>query len=193
MTSDVAGALGDWELFHDLEEELQRLPLKLKTPLILCYLEEQSHERAAQQLQWPLGTLKSRLVQARELLRKRMMRRGHFLVSGAVVALLKQQGTAAGALPSVLVSATTKAALGYVTGTLSGASMEVAALAENMVHLMFLTKLKSAMLALVTFGLLVAAVGAAAAWRSPDDAAKEIQRHRQTNNNGNYRVADEKK
>src|SRR5262245_24202245 len=49
------------ELRQLLDEELLRLPEKYRAPLLLCYLEGLTRDEAAQQLRWPLGTLKSRM------------------------------------------------------------------------------------------------------------------------------------
>ena len=59
-----------------LHEEIRRLPEKYQTPVILCYFEGLTHDAAAGRLKWPIGTVKGRLSRARELLRKRLLRRG---------------------------------------------------------------------------------------------------------------------
>lgn len=71
------------ELGHILDEELHGLPEKLHAPLVLCYLEGKTYEEAARQLNWPLGTFKDRVTQARVLLRKRLLRRGVAFGAGA--------------------------------------------------------------------------------------------------------------
>src|SRR5262249_43591637 len=57
-----------------LDEELHGLPERYRAPLLLCYLEGQTQDQAARRLGWSLRTLKRRLEQARELLRRRLTR-----------------------------------------------------------------------------------------------------------------------
>ena len=44
-----------------LDQELNRLPQKYRAPLILCYLEGHTHDQAAEELECPVGTVRSRL------------------------------------------------------------------------------------------------------------------------------------
>jgi RNA polymerase sigma factor (sigma-70 family) len=62
-----------------LHEEIDRLPATYRSAVVFCYLEERTNEEAAAALRWPVGTVKSRLARARELLRARLTRRGFTL------------------------------------------------------------------------------------------------------------------
>ena len=81
---DPIGA-ADREIGEVLDQELSRLPSKYRHPIVLCYLEGQTHEEAARQLKWPIGTVKGRLARARDLLQSRLVRRGLAPAVGRVV------------------------------------------------------------------------------------------------------------
>ena len=59
-----------------LHEEVERLPERLRAPVVLCYLEGLTHEQAADHLACPVGTVRSRLARGRERLRRALARRG---------------------------------------------------------------------------------------------------------------------
>jgi RNA polymerase sigma factor (sigma-70 family) len=87
-----------------LDEELQRLPERLRLPLLLCYVSGLARDEAAKQLGWSLGTLKRRLEQGRKILRTRLERRG-IAAAGLIVAVLTPQAMQA-AVTKSLVDAT---------------------------------------------------------------------------------------
>ncbi len=68
------------ELRLAIDEELSRLPEKYRLPIVLCYWKGHTHEETADRLGWPVGTVKTRLVRAREILRRRLYRRGLSLI-----------------------------------------------------------------------------------------------------------------
>jgi RNA polymerase sigma factor (sigma-70 family) len=81
---DTATGFEQDEIRPILHEEVGRLPEKYRSPVVLCYFEGQTHEEAATQLQWPVGTVKGRLTRARETLQTRLARRGIALGMGLV-------------------------------------------------------------------------------------------------------------
>ncbi len=85
---------GGKELSWLVDEEIQRLPEKYRLPILLCYLQGQTNEEAAEQLNCPTGTVKVRLMRARELLRKRLVRRGIGVAIGVVLTLWVQEAHA---------------------------------------------------------------------------------------------------
>ena len=71
------------ELLLVLDEELQRLPERYRSPLLLCYLEGRTQDEATKQLGWSLSTLRRRLEERpRVVVRYRMTRRGATLGVG---------------------------------------------------------------------------------------------------------------
>jgi RNA polymerase sigma factor (sigma-70 family) len=144
-----------------IDEELARLPQKFRSPLILCCLEGLARDEAARRLGWTAGLLKSRLEQARELLRGRLARRGIPLPAAFLtVGLL---GTAANAaLPEPLATSTIHAGARVAAGGSAAGIATPAALAltNGVMRTMFLAKIKMAVvlsLALLTAGALAAA------------------------------------
>jgi RNA polymerase sigma factor (sigma-70 family) len=68
-------AAGLSELRAIVDEEIQRLPERLRNPVVLCYLEGKTYEQAARALGWSASTIKGRLEKARGVLRSRLGRR----------------------------------------------------------------------------------------------------------------------
>jgi RNA polymerase sigma factor (sigma-70 family) len=147
------------ELCRLLDEEVERLPEKYRAPLVLCYLEGNSHAEAARHLGWPHGTVCGRLARARELLRSRLAQRGLALSAGSLTAVLSEESGAA-AVPAALLDATLKSAGQVAAGTATPASVlstQVAALTEGVLRAMVVSKLKGAALLLLAGSLLLAA------------------------------------
>jgi RNA polymerase sigma factor (sigma-70 family) len=152
----AAGPAGDrveQDVRPILDEELQRLPEKYRTPVVLCYLEGVSYEEAARRLGWPAGTVATRLRRARELLRRRLARRGLAVSAGAAVPLLTQAAAPAEVPAALLGVALDVARLGPA----GGATARALALSEGVCRTMVTNKLRAAAAAL---GLTVALLGA---------------------------------
>jgi RNA polymerase sigma factor (sigma-70 family) len=111
-----------------LNEELHRLPEKYLLPMLLCYYQGLTNEEAARRLGVPHGTVCGRLSRARDLIRRRLIRRGVTLT----VAMLTV-GTAA---PPAEVLSATLATCG--SATLAGAKLTSAlTLAEAVMNSMW--------------------------------------------------------
>jgi len=56
-----------------VREEMERLPTRYRMVLILRHLQEMSYEEIAEVLTLPVGTVKTRLFRARNLLKERLL------------------------------------------------------------------------------------------------------------------------
>jgi RNA polymerase sigma factor (sigma-70 family) len=125
-----------------LHKEIDRLPERYRAAVVVCDLEGLSHEKAARQLGWPVGTVKSRLARARQILRSRLTARG--LTAPAVLGLMEAATNSVDAAVSLRVveSALRAAVLVAKAPTIEVISVSVANLAEEVLQTMFLTKVK---------------------------------------------------
>ncbi len=139
-----------------LHEEIDRLPERYRLPLLLCDLECQSHQEAAQTLGWPLGTVKSRQARARQRLRARLSRRG---LSGALP-LAGAARAARSFVPDSLIQSTAGAAVSVVSRVpgAKAVSASVSTLVTRTLRTMIMAKLSSVLLGIfLTVSILVAA------------------------------------
>jgi RNA polymerase sigma factor (sigma-70 family) len=159
--AQVGAAAGLEELRRVLDEELARLPEKYRAPLVLCYLEGKARDEAAGQLGWSAGALKGRLERGRELLRRRLERRGlAFSVALLVTAL--SQTAARATLPAPLLAATVNAAMPIAAGTTAAAgsiSASVAALMEGVLPTMTMIRFALTTALVLALGTLTAGTG----------------------------------
>jgi RNA polymerase sigma-70 factor (ECF subfamily) len=125
-----------------VHEEVGRLPDKYRSAVVLCYLEGKTNEEAALQLRWPVGSVKSRLARARELLRTRLTRRGLTLSAGLLTtALVINKASASLALTDATIRGAALFAAGdAVAGGLISA--RVVKLSYGVLRTMILTKAK---------------------------------------------------
>jgi RNA polymerase sigma factor (sigma-70 family) len=160
-----------------LDQEIHGLPAKYRRPFVLCYLEGRTNEEAARELGWPVGTLFTRLARARQLLRHRLTRRGICLSGFPLAAFVTSEATAA--VSAALIDETVRAATLFAAGNAASAgaiSVRAAALAEGVLHNMFLSKCKIIAVILVMAGTLAGA-GTVCGYRAlardavPEDSA----------------------
>jgi RNA polymerase sigma factor (sigma-70 family) len=148
------------EVRSALDVELSRLPDKWRLPLVLCYLEGQTQDEAADQLGWSKSTLRRRLEQARAALGTRLKGRG-IAWSAVLPAALASDSLSAAAMSPACVDSTVAAALAVVNGKslALAASAKVAVLTEGVLKTMFVKKIGIVAGALIVLTLVTAAVG----------------------------------
>src|SRR5262245_34186084 len=149
----------DWQHLQELlDQELQVLPDKYRSAIVLCDLEGKSIKEAARHLGCPPGTVGTRLARGRSLLGRRLRRHGLALSGGALAAQLAQ-GMALACVPAALVNTTIQSAAFVAAGRASAPgflSARAAALMEGVLKAMLLTKLKIAAIGVLLVGLLAA-------------------------------------
>jgi polysaccharide export outer membrane protein len=140
-----------------LREEVERLPARLRAPVVLCYLEGLSYEGAARSLGVSEGTIRGRLARGRSLLRSRLERRG-LTASAVLVALGARQ---ARAVPIALADLTGRAAIRVAAGeSASGViSASAASLLRGAIRSMNLSRWKTFAAGLLPLGVLCLGAG----------------------------------
>jgi RNA polymerase sigma factor (sigma-70 family) len=106
----VAGAPDHDDLGAVLHEEIERLPDRLRLPVVLCYLDGMTRDQAADHLRCSEGMVQGRLAKGRALLQRRLTRRG--------IALAVPPVTPA-AIPESLVATAVRAATGATSAAVA--------------------------------------------------------------------------
>jgi RNA polymerase sigma factor (sigma-70 family) len=169
----------DRELRAALDEEVSRLPEAYREAVVLCYLEGRGQAEAGRQLGCSVDALKGRLRRAREMLQRRLRKRGVTLSVAGLGSLLAANAVSA-APPAALLAATARAAVLFAAGAqAAGAvSAQALALAVGGLKTMCVTKIKLLGIVLASVGVLagsgVALRGPGGAWTvAPRAAAAE--------------------
>src|SRR5262249_41301817 len=152
------------ELRIVLDEELGRLPERLRAPLILCYLEGLTQDEAARHLSQSKSTCRRNLERGKEALAARLRRRG-VVWPAALGAILLSDCVATAALPAGLVGSTAAAASCLVAGhaPTAAVSAKVVALTQGVTQAMLINKftnIVASLLAVIVLGGAFAVVSA---------------------------------
>lgn len=102
VTNEPEASQENSEELVTLHEELNQLPEKYRAPIILCYLEGKTRQEASAELNVTVNSVKASLTTGRELLKKRLLKRGIALAS-VLTAWNTSQTSVASAVSSTLV------------------------------------------------------------------------------------------
>ncbi|MFI5455998.1 MAG: sigma-70 family RNA polymerase sigma factor [Isosphaerales bacterium] len=157
---------GPRELMPELYEEIARLPERYRAPIVLCYLEGQSHEEAARTLGCRLRTLQTRLQRGKAKLRLRLLGRGLAPGTGLLAVWLaggEHPGSAAAAamtpvnrmLRAGLSESTARASVQFVAARMDGLASSTVGLAQCVLKTLFWNRLRNAagLVAVLAMGL----------------------------------------
>jgi len=125
-----------------MHEEIARLAVRYREPVVLCHLEGLSTAAAAQRLGCAHGTVLSRLARAREQLRRRLTERGQVEPAGLLAIRVSREATVA--LPAALVNSTVQAAMGALAGgtdLVAAVTPSVAMLTQATLRALFMTRI----------------------------------------------------
>jgi RNA polymerase sigma factor (sigma-70 family) len=135
-----------------LDDAIDQLPARYRTPFVLCYLQGLTYAQAARRLGCPPGTVATRLTRAKEKLRVRLTRLGLAPAAG-LLAVGANEVTAA--VHPALIAATVRAAVAFVAGPAVGVvSSSVLVLTEGVGKAMLANSWKVVLVAFGTAGVI---------------------------------------
>ena len=167
LVPDSSAGTDQQEFGPIVHDEVRRLPEKYRAAVVLCYWEGLTQEQAAAQLAIPLGTVRSRLARARELLCRRLTRRGLAPMLGMIAA--GPDGTSASLsglarIPAELTRSTIRAAAHLASGQATNqvASGVVVSLVQRVLWSMTMIKISIVAASVGVIGLAGLGTGLAA-------------------------------
>jgi RNA polymerase sigma factor (sigma-70 family) len=144
-------ALANHDEIEALHREIERLPARYKTAIVLCDLQGLTHEEAARRLGRRASTISSQVSRARERLRRRLDRRGLTFPGGIVAAAI--DSTKPSVLPNALVGFTVKNVMSLSTKLAAGSvPASIVSLSQGVLRSMLFTKIGLISAALVGLG-----------------------------------------
>jgi RNA polymerase sigma factor (sigma-70 family) len=138
-----------------IQEEVGRLPDRLRAPVVLCYFEGKTCQESADELGLPVGTVKSRLSEARARLRPRLARSGCAPDNEAssawpvMASPIVPAGLARSTIRSVMATAACEAT------SVGAVSTSVVLLTQGVLRAMLFSKLKTAVALVAAIAALV--------------------------------------
>jgi RNA polymerase sigma factor (sigma-70 family) len=175
-------SLDQTELRHIINEELQHLPAKYRMPLVLHYFGGLTRDQMAVELRCKSATLGVRLFRARELLGKRLAKRGIIMPAAALpigIAIVvreavEQHGILAMAATSHQIADAAARVAAGMNAHGSGVSSVALALAENAASQLVVRKVR-ALVAAAAIGASALVAGGAQVVSRISDGSLSIQ------------------
>jgi RNA polymerase sigma factor (sigma-70 family) len=159
----------DGELRERLDQELDGLPEKYRRPLILFHLEGKSLAETAATLGSAEGTVGAWLSRGRELLRERLVRRGAGALTGATLVAFLAREAAAHSVDRGFARAAARAATG------GAVPATVLHLAKGALTMLFIAKVKIAVIAVTAAGAFLVANAALSTANPATPQASAVQ------------------
>ncbi|HVK17405.1 MAG TPA: RNA polymerase sigma factor, partial [Fimbriiglobus sp.] len=137
-----------------LHDELARMSEKYRAPVLLCFFDGLSHTDAARRLGWPVGTVAGRIARAKEMLHRRLSRRGVAIPAAGLAALAGAEPAVAASFPGAMARSAVAFAAGQAL--VPEVSITVLELAKGAIRTMTVMKLQWAAGVLAACGVLTA-------------------------------------
>jgi RNA polymerase sigma factor (sigma-70 family) len=137
--------------FRVLDEEIARLPERLRDPVVLCLLQGLTQDEAAAELGRDARTLRRRLARAKQVLCARLERRG--VVPLVAATLVSGAGAVTAAVPVSLGTRTVAAVFDFLTGGM-GAARSMPVVVAKGVAMTMLTRKLTHLMAVTAAGLI---------------------------------------